>query len=315
MASASNQNINQHFLEEALSTDVDESAVNAIVGTLENQLVTTPNILNNENNQDNIVGSVNISGKVSNGGGPIIISQKHGVANGEVINNNSVLINTDNKLNNNNNIIGTNGGKNNSSSFLVNQVTVRQTSNSASGGKSSYQNPSVTSMQQSNNQNISSYNINQNIHISSISNMPKSNEPIKLVYPSVGTTQSAVGINSSGLISGSGQSSTSSTVLNMNNRVSFTTQPLPNGSILAPLTSQSNIIQSSQSGALNTGAIGNTVRTSQPQPTLVIKNQVSMPSGLTSAAPGIVTMTKSLNQVRNKIFICKFYIIYLSTNK
>lgn len=305
MASASNQKSNQHFLEEALNTDVDESAVNAIVGTLENQLVTNPNILNSEQNQGtNIVASVNTSGssaRVSNGGGPIITSQKHGVANGEIINNNnSILRGSDNKQINNI-ITNNNGGRNsNNNSFLVNQVTVRQSSHSgsASGGKISYQHPSVTSMQQSNNNHIiTSYNNKQNIQ-TSISNMPKSNEPIKLVYPSVGTTQSAVGINSSGLISGSGQTSTSSTVLNMNNRVSFTTQPLPNGSILAPLTSQSNIMQSSQSGTLNTGGMGTTVRTSQPQPTLVIKNQVSMPSGLSSSAPGIVTMTKSLNQVR-----------------
>lgn len=33
------------FLEEALSTDVDESAVNAIVGSLETQLVTSTPVI------------------------------------------------------------------------------------------------------------------------------------------------------------------------------------------------------------------------------------------------------------------------------
>ncbi|XP_015125833.1 transcription initiation factor TFIID subunit 4 isoform X2 [Diachasma alloeum] len=71
------------FLEEALSTDVDESAVNAIVGSLETQLVTsTPGItvqqpttvvVSQHNNQ--------IASGISNGGS-IPGVQKHGVANG-----------------------------------------------------------------------------------------------------------------------------------------------------------------------------------------------------------------------------------------
>lgn len=71
------------FLEEALSTDVDESAVNAIVGSLETQLVTsTPGItvqqpttvvLSQHNNQ--------LNSGISNGGSTPGV-QKHGVANG-----------------------------------------------------------------------------------------------------------------------------------------------------------------------------------------------------------------------------------------
>ncbi|XP_063986757.1 transcription initiation factor TFIID subunit 4-like isoform X3 [Diachasmimorpha longicaudata] len=71
------------FLEEALSTDVDESAVNAIVGSLETQLVTsTPGItvqqpttvvVSQHNNQ--------LTSGISNGGS-IPGVQKHGVANG-----------------------------------------------------------------------------------------------------------------------------------------------------------------------------------------------------------------------------------------
>lgn len=72
------------FLEEALSTDVDESAVSAIVGSLENQLVTsTPTA----SGQTNLVAGINqnhLNSAISNGG--TVPSQKHGtIANGESI--------------------------------------------------------------------------------------------------------------------------------------------------------------------------------------------------------------------------------------
>ncbi|XP_015177996.1 PREDICTED: transcription initiation factor TFIID subunit 4 isoform X4 [Polistes dominula] len=74
------------FLEEALSTDIDESAVNAIVGSLETQLVTsTPTVSGHQassataNQQNHQVNS-----SISNGGTitASIQPQKHGVSNG-----------------------------------------------------------------------------------------------------------------------------------------------------------------------------------------------------------------------------------------
>ncbi|XP_073950003.1 TBP-associated factor 4 isoform X3 [Choristoneura fumiferana] len=45
------------FLEQALSTDVDENAVNAIVGSLENQLVTSVSAVSSQNNIVNVIPS------------------------------------------------------------------------------------------------------------------------------------------------------------------------------------------------------------------------------------------------------------------
>lgn len=45
------------FLEQALSTDVDENAVNAIVGSLENQLVTSVSSVSSQNNIVNVIPS------------------------------------------------------------------------------------------------------------------------------------------------------------------------------------------------------------------------------------------------------------------
>lgn len=77
------------FLEEALSTDVDESAVNAIVGSLETQLVTnTPSL---PGGGHIATSASNQNSSISNGGSSVPV-QKHSVANGETIN---VLFNAD----------------------------------------------------------------------------------------------------------------------------------------------------------------------------------------------------------------------------
>lgn len=67
------------FLEEALSTDVDESAVNAIVGSLETQLVTSAPASSVQ--QTSALSQNHINSSISNGG------PKHeGIANGESVN-------------------------------------------------------------------------------------------------------------------------------------------------------------------------------------------------------------------------------------
>lgn len=71
------------FIEEALSTDVDESAVNAIVGSLETQLVTSAPASSVQ--QTAALSQNHINSAISNGG------PKHeGIANGESVNADSV---------------------------------------------------------------------------------------------------------------------------------------------------------------------------------------------------------------------------------
>lgn len=103
-------------------------------------------------------------------------------------------------------------------------------------------------------------------------NMSKNNEPVKLAFPSsVGTTQSSV--------------------LNVNNRVAFTTQSLPNGTInIATISSQQqqqgqqsaqllqavqpNIMQTTTSIATSQSNTPGVTNISQQPQTIVIKNQV-----------------------------------------
>ncbi|CAD6239961.1 GSCOCG00002441001-RA-CDS [Cotesia congregata] len=74
------------FLEEALSTDVDESAVNAIVGSLETQLVTSSPAVAGHSLVTSATGHQNhhhqLTTGISNGGSIPSAVQKHGVANG-----------------------------------------------------------------------------------------------------------------------------------------------------------------------------------------------------------------------------------------
>lgn len=72
------------FLEEALSTDVDESAVNAIVGSLENQLVTSTPQASSQTGSTIVINQNHVNSAISNGG--TVAPQKHGtIANGDSI--------------------------------------------------------------------------------------------------------------------------------------------------------------------------------------------------------------------------------------
>lgn len=73
-----------NFLEEALSTDVDESAVSAIVGSLENQLVTATPAPAGQPGPAAGVSQNHVNSAIPNGG--TVPSQKHGaVANGDAV--------------------------------------------------------------------------------------------------------------------------------------------------------------------------------------------------------------------------------------
>ncbi|XP_049884873.1 transcription initiation factor TFIID subunit 4 isoform X3 [Pectinophora gossypiella] len=63
------------FLEQALSTDVDENAVSAIVGSLENQLVTSVSSVSSQNNIVNVIPSH--LGNITSSGNSIIGVQKY----------------------------------------------------------------------------------------------------------------------------------------------------------------------------------------------------------------------------------------------
>ncbi|KAJ8919958.1 hypothetical protein NQ315_006487 [Exocentrus adspersus] len=72
------------FLEEALSTDVDESAVSAIVGSLENQLVTSTPPAPVQAGATIVINQNHVNSAISNGG--TVAPQKHGtIANGDPI--------------------------------------------------------------------------------------------------------------------------------------------------------------------------------------------------------------------------------------
>ncbi|KAG5882658.1 hypothetical protein JTB14_018346 [Gonioctena quinquepunctata] len=73
-----------NFLEEALSTDVDESAVSAIVGSLENQLVTATSPTSGQTGSAIVINQNHVNSAISNGG--TVAPQKHGtIANGDSI--------------------------------------------------------------------------------------------------------------------------------------------------------------------------------------------------------------------------------------
>lgn len=92
------------FLEEALSTDVDESAVSAIVGSLENQLVTSTPTVSNQSGTATVINQNHINSAISNGG--TVPSQKHGaITNGDSIN--VVTTADNNKVLTNNTVTGT----------------------------------------------------------------------------------------------------------------------------------------------------------------------------------------------------------------
>ncbi|KAK5639764.1 hypothetical protein RI129_010575 [Pyrocoelia pectoralis] len=92
------------FLEEALSTDVDESAVSALVGSLENQLVTTTSPQSGQTNLGAGINQNHINSAISNGG--TVPAQKHGtISNGDSMN--IVTTAETNKLITNNALPGT----------------------------------------------------------------------------------------------------------------------------------------------------------------------------------------------------------------
>lgn len=106
-------------------------------------------------------------------------------------------------------------------------------------------------------------------------NMPK-NEPVKLVYPTT-------------------QTSSSSTLVTMNNnRVTFTSAPIQNGSVtLSPMTANSLSQPNPQQATIMQRAA-----TGQQAPTLIFKNTSSSAPGTVYTTTPVTAMSKANSQVR-----------------
>ncbi|XP_028131155.1 transcription initiation factor TFIID subunit 4 isoform X3 [Diabrotica virgifera virgifera] len=124
------------FLEEALSTDVDESAVSAIVGSLENQLVTSTPPASSQTGSAIVINQNHVNSAISNGG--TVAPQKHGtIANGDSISGvNAISANDGNKQVNNANamLIGTNTGGPVTTSYVNQSVAIDSNANKPSDG-------------------------------------------------------------------------------------------------------------------------------------------------------------------------------------
>uniref|UniRef100_A0A8W7PG74 Transcription initiation factor TFIID component TAF4 C-terminal domain-containing protein n=1 Tax=Anopheles coluzzii TaxID=1518534 RepID=A0A8W7PG74_ANOCL len=335
-----------NFLEEALKSDVDESAVNAIVGTLENQLDVNTNqppaagtFVVNASVHSSITSSTTTSGTViGSGGGSGGVKT---VVGGSANNHNSVgsvSVSLSNSNNNNNSggaqqqqhqqqqqqqqqqhhqlqrnahpatVVATGGttggGGGGTVNIISQQIVVPARSGSGTtvvGGQQHHQHPppppfNVPPQQPTNVSSSGNIVLSSNAHhhhIVTSSNMPK-NEPVKLVYPAGGPQA----------------------VLNMNNnRVTLTPSSLPNGGTLT-MSQQPQLIQTSVGGAKTlTGATiqqhqqqqqqatvvnqaGQQQQQQGQQPgqqTIIIKNASGGNTVMNAGAPGIVTVSKPMN--------------------
>ncbi|XP_076286785.1 transcription initiation factor TFIID subunit 4 isoform X4 [Lasioglossum baleicum] len=247
------------FLEEALSTDVDESAVNAIVGSLETQLVTSTPAVSGHQVSSASVSQQNhqVNSGISNGGTITAVQpQKHGVSNG--------------------------GGATSVNSLMTQEVTKSITTSTllpVNVVTSNTVAPQVTTQQQQqhtqsavppaayiNQVTTNQVTSNQTTHIPSLT---KAHEPVKIIYPTVGQVIATTG------------------VANVNNKLSFPAQTvgqLANGTL--GLTSQA-VLQTTSNVVTNVSSVsetGSQTVASVNKPTgtaLVIKTSVA-PSGMVS---------------------------------
>ncbi|XP_071877953.1 transcription initiation factor TFIID subunit 4 isoform X2 [Bombus fervidus] len=250
------------FLEEALSTDVDESAVNAIVGSLETQLVTSTPAVSGHQVSSASVSQQNhqVNSGISNGGTITAIQpQKHGVSNG--------------------------GGATTVNSLMNQEVTkpiTTSTLHPVNVVTSNTVTPQVTTQQQQQQQQhtqsavppaayINQVTTNQatSNQTTNIPSLTKTHEPVKIIYPTVGQVIATTG------------------VANANNKLSFPAQTvgqLANGTL--GITSQA-VLQTPSNVASNVGSVSETgsqtvANVNKPTGTaLVIKTSVA-PSGMVS---------------------------------
>ncbi|XP_043586685.1 transcription initiation factor TFIID subunit 4-like isoform X2 [Bombus pyrosoma] len=246
------------FLEEALSTDVDESAVNAIVGSLETQLVTSTPAVSGHQVSSASVSQQNhqVNSGISNGGTITAVQpQKHGVSNG--------------------------GGATTVNSLMNQEVTKPITTSTllpVNVVTSNTVAPQVTTQQQQqhtqsavppaayiNQATTNQVTCNQTTNIPSLT---KTHEPVKIIYPTVGQVIATTG------------------VANANNKLSFPAQTvgqLANGTlgitspaVLQTASNVSNVGSVSETGSQTVASVNKSTGTA-----LVIKTSVA-PSGMVS---------------------------------
>lgn len=226
------------FLEEALSTDVDESAVSAIVGSLETQLVTSTPTVSNQQGSAVVLNQNHVNSAISNGG--TVPSQKHeGVSIGDPT---SVLQTDSNKS------IPISSSLDNG----ILNTTVSIANNLQSQVATTFMNDGASDISQAN-----------------LTNLAKSNDTVKLVYPQTNQT-----ISNTGPV--------------ITNRVTFPAQTVPNGNITLPSLTQQPVLQTQT----NVQSVQN------KQPAIVIKT-----SGNPTGAPSLVSVpmnaTSNVTHVNN----------------
>lgn len=255
------------FLEEVLSTDVDESAVSAIVGSLETQLVTSTPASSNQQGAAVVLNQNHINSAISNGGS--VPSQKHeGVANGESMN---VLQSDANKSVSNN-------------SSLENSL-----SNTNVSVANSLQSQVATTYMNDGTPNITQTNLT---HLS------KNTDGVKLVYPQGNQSMSSTGavitnrvafpaqtvpngnINLSSLTQQSVLQTTASNVQSVQNKqpgIVIKTSGNPTGApslVSVPMNATSNISHVNNIGSsAATASIPNIMTLSKPMSQTVVSSQ------------------------------------------
>ncbi|KYM82235.1 Transcription initiation factor TFIID subunit 4 [Atta colombica] len=266
------------FLEEALSTDVDESAVNAIVGSLETQLVTsTPTVAGHQASSASVSQQNHqVNSAISNGGTITAVQpQKHGVSNGGGATTvNSLMTQEVTKSITTSTLLPVNVVTSNTVAPQVittqQQQPPPQVQPQQQQQQQHTQPPGISPATYINQVTTNQVSSNQTTHIPSLT---KTHEPVKLIYPTVGQVIATTG------------------VANANNKLSFPAQTvgqLANGTL--GITSQA-VLQTTANVVTNVGSVsqaGSQTVTAVNKPTgaaLVIK---------TSVAPGMVSVPMSV---------------------
>lgn len=253
------------FLEEALSTDVDESAVNAIVGSLETQLVTsTPTVAGHQASPASVSQQNHqVNSAISNGGTITAVQpQKHGVSNGGGVTTvNSLMTQEVTKPITTSTLLPVNVVTSNA---VAPQVITTQQQQQQQHTQPPGIPPAAYINQVSTTNQVSS---NQATHIPSLT---KTHESVKIIYPGVGQVIATTG------------------VANANNKLTFPAQTvgqLANGTL--GITSQpvlqttSNVVVSNVGSVSQTGSQTVTAVNKPTGAALVIKTSVA-PGGMVS---------------------------------
>ncbi|XP_018375819.1 PREDICTED: transcription initiation factor TFIID subunit 4 isoform X1 [Trachymyrmex cornetzi] len=262
------------FLEEALSTDVDESAVNAIVGSLETQLVTSAPTVAGHQVSSASVSQQNhqVNSAISNGGTITAVQpQKHGVSNGGGATTvNSLMTQEVTKSITTSTLLPVNVVTSNTVAPQVITTQQQQPPQVQPQQQQHTQPPGISPATYINQVTTNQVSGNQTTHIPSLT---KTHEPVKLIYPTVGQVIATTG------------------VANANNKLSFPAQTvgqLANGTL--GITSQA-VLQTTANVVTNVGSVSQAASqtvTAVNKPTgaaLVIK---------TSVAPGMVSVPMSV---------------------